>query len=329
MKNTSSIDSFHRAYSFAFSVVLLILLISFAPSTELSLSTLSSNYRWRSNLINLYTTIRVNIGDKVFNGAVVGKDGWVFYTGGASIQDFQNTRPLRKNRLISVQRKLDELNTSLQEQGIKLLLVLPPNKSTVYRQYMPDEIPVLGAQSYLDQFVQQMKTSSQTLVLDLRQTLMDNSGTRELYYKTDSHWNELGAYYGYVAIMNSLASDFPMLSPDPETDFEHVYVESARDLTLAMGLQNHTEKYLSLMPKKETRGNTRKPLPKLLVFGDSYYLYLAKYMEPHFSAIKTIYYVPNKEVWSLKWIESEKPDIVIIEVVERYLEESLPLLLRN
>ena len=75
--------------------------------------------------------------------------------------------------------------------------------------------------------------------------------------------------------------------------------------------------------------NTDKQMPELLVFGDSFYGALAHFIEPHFSRVKTIPFTLEDGVWSLDWIRRENPDIVIIEIVERYLDVSLPKLLEN
>ena len=347
-KNTESINLFDRIYSSVFSVVILILLISFISSSELSLSTISTDYRWRSNLIDMYTSLRLNIGDRVFNNAVIGEDGWVFYTGEKSIQDYQNTDPLNKQRLAFLQTGLGNLHTDLEKRGITLLIVIPPNKQTVYSQYMPDEIPVLGQKSRLDQFIEHMNLNENITIIDLRKILVDASQARDIYFKTDTHWNDTGAYYGYVAVMNSLSSDYPNLTPHPLSDFGSKNAgETARDLPVLMGLPNYKEENHILVPKFEVKLNETSEVmpdgvhyirtvtnnddsfPKLLVFSDSFYMSLAHFIEPHFSRVKNVPFSPNSQIWAFHWIEQENPNVVIIEFVERYLDVSLPALIRN
>ena len=335
-------------YSCVFSVLILILLISFIPVSGFTLSAVSNDFRWRGHLIDFYTSFRLKVGDRVFNKAVIGKDGWIFYTGEESIQDYQNTDPLKKKKLSILQRELSRLSADLDKRGITLLIVIAPNKSTIYSQYMPDEIPVIGERSRLDQFVEFMNLHGSLPIVDLRQTLLDASQSQAVYFKTDTHWNDMGAYYGYVEIMDSLSPDYPNLEPHPLSDFEYKNAgKTAKDLPLLMGLPNYKEENWVLIPKfdvnlKETSvalpdsifyirtiTNIDNRLPKLLVFGDSFYGALAHFVEPHFSRVVRIPFTAAEGIWSLDWLQREDPDIVIIEVTERYIDVTLPMLFRK
>jgi hypothetical protein len=346
MMNKPDSRTFEKIYSFLFASITLAILFAFLPTPRFSLSDIPSDFRWRKNLINLYTSFRYRTGDRVFNNAVVGKDGWIFYTGEMSIPDYQNSEPLQKKTLISLRRGLNKLNSDLKNQGIQLLVVIPPNKSTIYSQYMPHEIPVLGAESRLDQFVKFMNDKGDVAILDLRQTLLHASLSQGIYFKTDSHWNDLGAYYGYVEIMNRLHSAYQELTPHSLSDYEYRKAGvSSRDLTLLMGLQNLKEETWILTPKfpvdiRETAEplpdgehyirtivNGETDLPELLVYRDSFYSSLGPFLAPHFSRVTTLPYTPDLSAWSLERIQQEKPDVVIIEVTERYIGVTLPLLL--
>ncbi len=78
-----------------------------------------------------------------------------------------------------------------------------------------------------------------------------------------------------------------------------------------------------------TTTNANQDLPRLLIFGDSFYNSLAPFLEPHFSQLKMIPYTKEEGVWSLSWIERENPNIVIIEIVERNFDKGLPMLLNH
>jgi alginate O-acetyltransferase complex protein AlgJ len=345
MKNITNIKAFDKIYSALFSVVALILLISFISSPEISLSSISTGFRWRSNLIDIYTSFRLKAGDHIFNNAVIGEDGWIFYTGELSIPDYQNTAALKPGKLARLQQNLDRLSKDLEEKGITLLVIIPPNKSTIYAQNMPEQIPIIGDQSRLDQFLDYMKKNGNTPILDLRPVLFEASSSQVVYHKTDTHWNAVGAYYGYVATMSALVPDYPMLAPHPISDYTYTYVgDSVRDLPKLMGLKNYTEENWALLPNFEVQLQEEKrtlndgrlirtvtningqQLPKLLVFGDSFYSSLAYFIEPHFSRVKSIPFTAIDNIWSLDWIHQEDPDIVLIEIVERAFDSTLPLL---
>lgn len=336
-----------RVYSSIFSVLIFILLISFISVPNLDLSAVSKNFRWRMDLINLYTSFRLGTGDRIYNNVVVGKNGWLFFTGEVSILDYQNTGAIKPGRLARLQRNLDRLNRDLKEKGITLLVIVPPNKSTIYPQNMPEQIPVIGAQSRLDQFLEYMQLNGNTHILDLRPALIEASQSQAVYYKTDTHWNDIGAYYGYVETMSALTADYPVLAPRPLSDFKYTHTgDSVHDLPLSMGLSNYTEEDWLLLPNFEiqlseekdalrdgrfirTVTNANGELPRLLVFGDSFYGTLGRFIEPHFSRVKFIPFTPIDGIWSLDWVEQEDPDIVIIEIAERSIDDTLPLLFGN
>ena len=62
-------------YPYFFLTFILILLLSFAPVSDLSLSSLKNNFRWRRELISFYGTFRHLAGDRVYDYVLVGKDG--------------------------------------------------------------------------------------------------------------------------------------------------------------------------------------------------------------------------------------------------------------
>ena len=333
-----------------FSVLILVMLILFISKPGVSLTSVSTDFRWRSNLIELYSSFRFKIGDRVYNTALVGKDSWIFYTGGNSIQDYQKTDGLDKNTFTVLTGKLSQLSQKLKEEGKILLVVIPPNKSTIYPQYMPDEIPVLGDKSRLDQFVEQARLNDATNIIDLRPALLNASKMQNVYFKVDTHWNDVGAYYGYREILSLFSRYDSRLVPRPLSDYEYVRQGDLinPDLPLVLGIPPINEEYWTLMPKFPAQTTHAlniqlldggyishvtgedSGLPKLLVFHDSFYsarASLSHFMEPHFSKITGVLFTQDPKIWSLDWIRKEGPDFVIVEIVERNFDIGLSLLL--
>ena len=352
MKNILGSHGFSKIYSALFSITVFALLISFVPWSNLSTSSISSDFRWRRRLVNLYSSFRLRIGDHVFNTALIGKDGWIFFTAGKSIQDYQKTDLLEEKTLNFLQAELDQLSVDLQKRGITLLVVIPPDKSTIYPQYMPDAIPVIGEKSRLDQFIETIRLSGKTNIIDLRPVLMDASKTQEVYFRVDTHWNDLGAYYGYQEILGFLSNFDSRLTPHPLSDYEYTYRSEwiNPDLPLVLGIPSLKEEQWILVPKFHTQETQTMQLklandayvlrtigeddrlPTLLAFHDSFYsayFSLSHLMEQHFRKITAISDMSDPEVWSLDWIEQEDPDIVLIEIVERDFELALSSLLES
>jgi len=117
------------------------------------------------------------------------------------------------------QRLLERRRQWLAVRGIQYLLVVAPDKQSLY----PDKLPVwlLRAtpphrQTKLDQFVAYMKTHSTMPIIDLRPALMEAKQHAPVFQMTDIHWNEYGAFIGYDAIIHALAKQqVPGMTPVP------------------------------------------------------------------------------------------------------------------
>lgn len=334
-----------RLHAQVFLVLILALLISFVTVPGLTLNNLGDQFRWRRDLVKVFTSFRYALGDRLFNNTLVGKQGWLYYDGGLSFREYQRTDPIGQKSLRAFQAELDQVNATLAAGGQTLLLVIPPNKTSIYPQYMPDQVPVIGKASRLDQFMAYMRAHSDTQILDLRDALISASQTQQTYYRTDSHWNDVGAYYAYYSIVSALAQNYPRLKPHPISDYSLSILKgaAATDLPPSMGYLTIPEDLPVLEPRFPVSTDTitedladgtqlrlttnqRSDLPRVLIFSDSFYGSLEKFLKPDFSQIVDLPYWAAGGGSLYDWVAYVHPDIVIIECVERDLENLFPLL---
>jgi hypothetical protein len=310
-------------------------------AADITLGSISEKYLWRRNLIKIFNNFKYGIGDRVFVNAVIGKDGWLYYTGDMSIQDFQKTSPLNVGNIKRITQILNKFKEKTDQYNGLFLLVIPPDKSTVYPQYMPDEIPVIGQVSSLDRLVEYINKNSQVKVLDLRSAFESASKSKNIYYKTDSHWNCYGAFYAYDEILAELAISYPNIRHYPLSDFDIITSrDSLLDIPSLMGL-NVNEDRMNAIPKFDNKiavvpasnknykgaslkivANTKgKSLPSLMIFHDSFYTAcLNAFVEPTFSSTISLHYGDSQLTSYLDMIAVEEPDIVIVEFVERQMD---------
>ena len=57
---------------------------------------------------------------------------------------------------------------------------------------------------------------------------MDEKSRHQIFYRTDTHWNNRGAYVGYREIMNVLCRWFPQLETIPSSAFDEFHVTPSR-----------------------------------------------------------------------------------------------------
>jgi alginate O-acetyltransferase complex protein AlgJ len=331
-------------YSLLFSSVFFILLLMPLQKFDLPLNSFDEGFYGRDKLLRLAANFRVLIGDQVYPRAVIGNDNWLVYTGELSADDYQNTIPFSEKELMRVQEALDTLNQKYAEQGITLLVVIAPNKNTIYPEYVPEEIAVLSNQSRLGQLMDYMSQYGKTEILDLRENLLDAKENDPVYYRTDTHWNAYGAYIAYQEVLDRLSFFHPELKAYPLSSFQQKeFFGQTRDLTEIMGTTLISEDVITLTHKPVNhvveivvpiQGSPRNllftsnvsetNLPSVVVFHDSFFVSVNPYLKEHFS---NAVFIPHYTVVSdLGWVQDQKPDIVIIEYTERYIHSLIGLL---
>ncbi len=211
MKNTS-IPSW---YSWLFVLVFFSILVVPLRDLNFNPNQIDEGFYGRARLILARANFRVWIGDHVFPKAVVGKDGWLFYTAEKNADDYQNVIPFSTDELARIQQNLDAVAEEYEKKGITFLIAIPPSKHSIYPEYMPDEIPVLGSESRLDQLISYLVLNGNTQLMDLRPLFLKEKKEKQIYYATDTHWNEYGAFLAYQEITKELSLTYPTIQPYP------------------------------------------------------------------------------------------------------------------
>lgn len=295
------------------------------------------HFGFRNALIGWQAAVKVKwLGVSSSKRVILGRDGWLFQPPyDNSLEWYRGPRPLTTEQLAQWQRVLEARRDWLRERGMRYIFVIAPEKHTIYPEYVPDAFRRMQEVSRLDQLVRYVKEHSDVEILDLRQALMEAKRRERLYHRTDSHWNDYGAFVGYQAIAAELAKASAEIQPLTEADFELVREQSREmDLSAQLGLGDVlTEENLRLRPRRASLEFRLNPdikylvsegkndrLPRMVMFRDSYSNYLIPFLDHHFS--RAVY------VWNYGFdtnlIETERPHFVIQEVVERYLLNDPP-----
>jgi len=332
MKNTSTPSWYSWLFIFVFFGIIII------PSKNLNFNPHQIDvFYGLGKLTNLATNTRVLMGDRVFPNVLIGEDGWLFYTAEKNMDDYQNIIPFSNEELARIQINLDALSKEYEAKGITLLVVIPPRKSSVYPEYMPEEIQVFGSESRLDQLITYLDENGHTSIMDFRPLLINAKNDRDVYYKTDTHWNEYSAYLAYKEITTELSKTYPAIQPHPFTDYKIIEHDIPLDLAKNIGASIFDEPKTTLQyqPKsytdfREIKTGGRKimfssipnpDLPTAIIYFDSFFLPVNPLLGEHFSQATYIQNYFGGGIWNLDWVEKNHPDIVIIEFTERYIHD--------
>ncbi len=332
------ISKLKELYPIAFIVGFLGMLLIPLRTLALDPYAIEENFYPRARLIAWTSNLRLLIGDRVFPKAIAGDDGWLVYTAEGDMEDYQRSALFTREELAQFQQNLDALSARYAERGITLLVIVPPNKNTIYPERVPPQIPVIGKRTRLDQAVSYLQAHGNQQIIDLRPALKAARAEREIYYATDTHWNDYGAYIAYSALMNEAGKIHPRVAAHPQTDFKVMTREpDLLDLSKVMGATLLRESQIQFAPQFDLRANYKtvelggrrltfshipdSDLPDVVLYYDSFFFSVIPLLGEHFHRGVYIQNYTGGGLWNLSWVDEREPDVAIIEFAERYLED--------
>jgi hypothetical protein len=307
----------------------------------------NDHFGFRYKLIDWHNHVRVRyLGLSSSPQVCLGKEGWLYFQHEPLGNDAVTDRPFTKEELQRWQRMLESRRDWLAERGISYLFVVAPNKESIYPEMLPSGLRRRGHSSRLDQLLAHLQATSRVRVLDLRGPLRTAKAHERVYHVTDSHWNQSGAYVAYYSLVNELAQDFPQLQPMPRSAFAESSVQlPGGDLAKMLGMaEQFSEEHPLLIPRlprqaRQVEAGLRlenlpsylqptllvRPepdLPRAVLFHDSFAQCFTPFLGEHFQRMSCRWLEAYE--FDVRLIESEKPDIVIQEIVERKLDIPFP-----
>lgn len=286
----------------------------------------------KNYLVNKYFKFKNNIGDSPSpNTCVIGKNGWYFlgnYYNNLFDDNFGHKTSIDSTELEVIKNNILSTKNFLTSKGIDFKIIVPPNKHRVYPEHLPYSHP--QKKTRLEILNEYLKKEINFEIIYLRDTLVKAKGEKLLYYKTNTHWNDYGAYIGYNYTMKTLNKTHNLsvvnyedykeiIQPIKENDIIRQINLSAKEYAIFLQKKKPIEtKIIFSQYHKQIFSNPNKT-KKLLMHRDSFANAWMGFFNESFGT--TIYlrgYKLDKEL-----INKEKPDIVIFEMVERNVFENL------
>ena len=296
----------------------------------------------RSTLVKWYGEIRLFwLGQSPSPSVLKGSNGWFFYADDKAIEDYIADDPLTPEALANWRAALTRARRWLTAQRVAYVFLLVPDKHAMYPEEMPSNVQRIGQMSRLDQFYG--STQDTGFIVDLRPALIAQRDRERIYQKTDTHWNERGAFVAYRTIIDAARVQHAAIPPPwTREDFDPVARDSeAMDLAALMGLKRVLrEEDLRMTPRRPRAAKVIEPkgaqptdeegrlvteipgsnLPRAVIFRDSFASALVPFLSEHFS--RAVYLWQND--FDAQVIEQEHPDIVIQQIVGRHLHNFIP-----
>jgi hypothetical protein len=234
-----------------------------------------------------------------------------------------------------------------EARGIPFLMMVVPDKQSVYPELLPPVIRHRRGDSVLDRLIEHWQTVPTVPILDLRSDLRAAKTEFPTYRLNDTHWTPYGCWRGYCRLVEALAVNFPNLVP---RRWSQLQVEmapfSGGDTWRLLGLSRPppVEEYpcFRLSNSKATSQTQRIDLPdedrlghldpvvwtNPTTNGPCIVLFCDSFVDRDFQELlaqhcRRLVIVPTFEMIE-SIIEHERPDAVIFETVERSILATRP-----
>jgi len=305
----------------------------------------------RDQLISLHNTFNFRVLKKSpISSATVGEKDWLFFNADGELLDFMGLMQKDFVTLEGYRHVLEDRRDWLAKFGVRYLFLPVPNKMMMYEEYLPLRVRQERGVTIYDQFMDHMqKYSDFTDFLDLKAILMKAKEERQIYFRTDSHWNLDGSLVADRAIIEHLQQWFPQLQTLELSDLKRSEIYYRGDLAILMHVQGAIGEKVSVLEMKEPCRNKKDQklvgfvnknkqlandtrfLPevngcegkglKALVIHDSFGNFLRPYLSEQFGEV--IYMNYSTFSGMKEWIVQERPDVVIDQRVARNLPLAL------
>lgn len=294
------------------------------------------HFAFRTALVQAQATIRYRwLRVSPTPTVVRGRDGWQFYADDDAMADYISATPFTRADLDAWQRALVHTRDALAARGITYLFVVAPDKHVIYPEFLPASIHPLHPRTRADQLIEAASASG-VPVVDLRPALLAAKTRDRVYHRTDTHWNDRGAFAASVALVHALRGRLPGTGPLSRDDLDaRTRWTNGLDLAGMLGLTDVLREQDLQLRVRHPRARTIEPArpdphgidgrivteipgsraPRLLMFRDSFGSALVPFLAEDFSHAVFLW----QNYLDLDTVVRERPDIVIQEWVGRRL----------
>lgn len=301
----------------------------------------NDNLPYRSKIINLWRDFNFlcfseSPDEKVIVGHNKG-DLWLFYNdlkGEDPISLIDGRKKYDENELMFSIKNMKKNTEKFADRGIDLYYAIIPDKSTIYTEYLPSFIDVKKDEFLsVRDYIKENGINNFYYPYDL---LMSNKDKNEIYFRTDTHWNQLGSYIFAKEFISNVYDN--KINVDAKVN-QKIIRSNEGDLTKITGLglklnETKTEFEFSNKPiiNKEVvdtgignlviYNNSNYLIDEtLMLVGDSYTQSLVDILPSIYK--KVVYLYINHNQYDEKYIDMYKPDKVLMIRVERLALQGL------
>lgn len=168
----------------------------------------------RKVLIPLYKSIELILTQQPKNGLIDKETGFLYVNYELNFIDIDIIKENFKEYF-----KLQEW---ADKNKIKLYFLIVPNKTSIYT---PADFKI---SPHHNDFINYLTQINQSNIIYPYQELLEGKKKDYVFFKTEHHWNDYGAFMGYQSLMKEIKKDYPKARILNEDDFNFFYDKKIR-----------------------------------------------------------------------------------------------------
>jgi alginate O-acetyltransferase complex protein AlgJ len=298
---------------------------------------LKDSFGLREKMIRLHKDLTKPLLFEDSHVAVTGRSGRMYAVADDMLAQSAG-RAFRPEKVADTVAMIVGMRDALARRGVKFLVALPPNSSTIYQDDLPHWARNAGRTTEYDLLLKGL-AARDVRTVDLRPALAQARALGPTYLMNDLHWNASGAIAGFNALVE--ADGHPDWKIDPSSAIGPLRERKGGDIATLAGVADKVvemepsllltavgrDETLSHGPEGRIEGArdmtdhaivSGRPGPTIMVIGDSFTVgYFPLFLSQHVG--RAVWFHHNYCGFDWAWIDKIRPDEVWWTPVERLL----------
>ena len=306
----------------------------------------------RQNLINTYYSLRSGFSKYYYEDKTIiynKKADFSYNKMYNSVNRFLKKDLFTQDELEIIYKNISALNTYCRKNNVELYIMLSNDKESIYPEFYPDYYIPDRNISRLEQVKELLKNVPDLKVVSPTKNLLETKSKEMVFLPYDTHLNGLGIYIEYQTLISEISKLFPNIKPIEFSETEIIQNGQKGDSIPPKKYSNEKYEYVDFINIKnanavlyeeadfkdksyffkqfinEKAGNNLN----LVIIGDSFHGGYLPLLAESFHNVKSLFVGHGKNFildYNVKnLLFDDKPDILIIETTERFLQRLLAL----
>jgi alginate O-acetyltransferase complex protein AlgJ len=165
---------------------------------------IGNHFPLRDSLAKVHSLALMKMnGPSEVGRVVVGQADWMFLR----MDRDMSTMSVSQTKLLAFRDQFEQRAALCRSIGAEYRVMIVPTKENVYAEFLPDRYRKFAIRtSEMSVIGRFMRTKSERIpTIDLLARFMREKEISDLYFKSDSHWNEFGGFIACEELLRSLA----------------------------------------------------------------------------------------------------------------------------